>query len=104
MSCGGVLSGCADQNAAPLARQACVHVERALFVEHELASQPSQASKLRSEAIDQVRAALPLAATAAAEDTTWQALDATLSESNRVPLEYLLPALSAQCAGVARSG
>ena len=40
------------------------------------------------------------AAEAAGEDTTWQALEATLSESNRVPVHYLLPALSAQCAGV----
>jgi len=55
---------------------------------------------LRTEALDQIRAALPLAAVAAGEDTTWQALEATLSESNRVPLRYLLPALSAQCAGM----
>ena len=48
-----------------------------------------------------VAGAGPLAAQAAGDDTTWQPLDATLSESNRVPLRFLLPALAAQCAGVA---
>ncbi len=65
---------------------------------------PAQAARLASDALDQVRAALPLAAEAAGEDTTWQPLVATLSESNRVPLRFLLPALAAQCAGASGQG
>ena len=85
-----------------VAGQACAHVDRALTAEHRAASAGTgQAAHLESEALDQVRAALPLAAEAAGVDTTWQPLDATLSESNRVPLRFLLPALAAQCAGVA---
>ena len=99
--CGTVLTGCAHQDAAALANQACSKIERGLAKERQAASAgPAQASRLRTEALGYIRAALPLAAVAAGEDTTWQALDATLSESNRVPLHYLLPALAAQCASV----
>ncbi len=73
-----------------------------MTAEHKAASAvgAAQASQLRAEALGQIRDAVPLAAEAAGEDTTWQALEATLSESSRVPLGYLLPALAAQCAGV----
>ncbi|MGO9962087.1 MAG: hypothetical protein ACLPUG_01500 [Acidimicrobiales bacterium] len=85
-----------------MASQACVHVERALTAAHKAATaRPFEAARLQSEVVDEVRAALPFAARAAGDDTTWQPLDATLSESNRVPVRYLLPALAAQCAGVA---
>jgi hypothetical protein len=105
LACGGLFTGCAGQGAAPLADKACVHVERALAAEHKMASaSPAQAARLASDALDQVRAALPLAAEAAGEDTTWQPLVATLSESNRVPLHFLLPALAAQCAGASGQG
>jgi hypothetical protein len=99
---GSVLTGCSSQGAGNLASQACAHVERGLAAAHKASSAGSaQAKVLRTEALDQIRAALPLAAVAAGQDTTWQALEATLSESNRVPLHYLLPALTAQCSGLA---
>jgi hypothetical protein len=101
--CGALFTGCSSQDAAPLASQACAHVERALTVAHQAGgASPAKAAKLQTEALDQVRAALPYAAQAAGDDTTWQPLDATLSESNRVPVHFLLPALAAQCAGVAK--
>jgi hypothetical protein len=105
LSCGVVLSGCGHQNAAALANQACAHVERGLAAERRAASvSRARAAHLEAEALDEVRAALPLASIAAGEDTTWQALDATLSESNRVPLSYLIPALTAQCASADGDG
>ena len=98
LASGGLFTGCASQDATPLANQACAHVKRALAAEHAMDSVSShQAARLRSEALDQVRAALPLAAEAAGDDTTWQPLVATLSESNRVQLNYLLPTLASQC-------
>ena len=98
---GTALTGCSNQGSRNLADQACAHVERGLAAEHKASSAGSlQARALRAEALDEIRAALPLAAVAAGQDTTWQALEATLSESNRVPLQYLLPALSAQCSGM----
>jgi len=99
LCCGTVLASCAHQDAEALANQACSHVKLGIAAEHKAATASgAQAAHLQAVALDQIRAALPLAAVAAGEDTTWQALDATLSESNRVPLRYLMPALSAQCA------
>jgi hypothetical protein len=99
---GSLLTGCSSGSGSRnLADQACAHIERGLAAEHRASTVGSaRGTLLRTEALDQIRAALPLAAVAAGEDTTWQALEATLSESNRVPLRYLLPALSAQCAGM----
>ena len=95
------LAGCSGSGSGSLAAQACTHIERGLAAAHKAGTgTPAQAAKLRADALAQIRAAVPLAAVAAGEDTTWQALEATLSESSRVPLKYLLPALSAQCAGV----
>jgi len=103
--CGTALTACAHQDASALADQACSKVERGLAAERQAESAgPLQGSRLKVEALGYIRAALPLAAVAAGEDMTWQALDATLSESNRVPLRYLLPALAAQCASVSRAG
>ena len=94
-----MLAGCAHSDAAALATQACVQVHHGLAAEREAAAQSgTRAAQLRTLALEDIRAALPLAAVAAGEDTTWQALDATLSESNRVPLRYLVTALTAQCA------
>lgn len=103
---GGVLAGCSSEDATPLANQACVQVHHALAEERKAAAAPSpaRAAYLQAVALDDVRAALPFAAEAAGDDTTWQALDATLSESNRVPLRYLLPALSSQCSGGGGNG
>jgi len=101
IGCGALVTGCSSQDAKALAQQACTHVERGLAVEHEASTAgAAQASQLDAEALDQIRDAVPLAAEAAGDDTTWQALEATLSESSRVPLRYLLPALTSQCEGV----
>ncbi len=105
LACNLVLTDCSSQDAAPLAHQACAQVERALAAERQVASASApRAAHLEAAALDDVRAALPLAALAAGDDTSWQALDATLSESNRVPLRYLLHALSDQCANSAGDG
>jgi len=56
------------------------------------------ATSLRERAYLQLREALPLAAEAADANGQWQALMTTVSESNRVPEQYLVTALRAQCA------
>jgi hypothetical protein len=105
LSCGTILTGCAQGDAAALASQACAHVERGLAAERRASSaRPAQAVELKAEALNQVREALPLAAVAAGDDTDWQALEITLSESSRVPLKYLVGALSAQCASPSGDG
>ena len=101
LACGAGIAGCSSQDSQALVNRACSHIERGLAAAHEAASvSPAQAMQLQAEALDQIRDAVPLAAEAAGDDTTWQALEATLSESSRAPLRYLLPALASQCEAV----
>lgn len=59
---------------------------------------PALARSESARALGALRSALQPAALAASNDGQWQALEATLSESSRVPESYLVTALSAQCA------
>ncbi len=73
--------------------QACKLVRRSLAIS---AGHPSPSAQQR--ALELLRQALPLAAIAAGSNGNWQPLEATLSESNRVPLNHLRSALTAECA------
>jgi hypothetical protein len=99
---GATLSGCGSPSAGTLATQACTKVERSigLFNHAAYARTPARAAADRRAALIELRAALPLAAIAAGDDGTFQGLEATLSESNRVPEFRLIHALSAQCAAI----
>ncbi|HLI74581.1 MAG TPA: hypothetical protein VKU86_11940 [Acidimicrobiales bacterium] len=96
---GLVLSGCANQRGLDLARQACVHVDRSLVLYRESTVDPTSAAggTQRSQALAQLRAALPLAASAAGEANQWQGLMATLAESAHLPESDLVKALTQQC-------
>jgi hypothetical protein len=95
-----LLGGCANRDALGLARRACQHVDRSIALWRKAAAEGNraQAMALRSQSLEQLRAALPEAAIAAGEASQWQALMTTLAESSRVPESDLLPALEAQCA------
>jgi hypothetical protein len=98
LSCGAALTGCSTQEALANAQKACARVEIAIRDERAAQSATAtRASSLRETALVEIRAALPFAAIAAGEDTSWQALEATLSESNRIPVSFLVHALSLQC-------
>lgn len=94
------LSGCANSAGLALARKACSDVNRSLAIYEKAERSPgsTQAGEERDQALSQLRAALPIAATAAGEAPQWQALMTTLSESSRIPESDLTFALSAQCA------
>jgi hypothetical protein len=98
VACG--LAGCASHNGADLARQACRHVERSitLYQASLHAPTPAEARAQQSQAVSDLRDALPIAATAAGEDGQYQALMATLDESDHLPESLLVHALGAQCA------
>lgn len=100
------LSGCSSRDALGLARQACAHVQRsiALYKAAATATQPAQQQADSAQALTELRAALPLAATAAGANGQWEALMTTLSESSRVSEVDLIPALTAQCADAANGG
>jgi len=105
---GGVLglAGCAHSNAQALVNQACAHVDRSLSLYQASTTTSSSASAQADSAaaLQQLRDALPLAATAAGEDAQWQAFMTTLSETSRVPESDLVTALSQQCTSVADGG
>lgn len=93
-----VLTACSP-NSSGYAKAACKLVNKSLHIytlsEHQ---QGTVASQDRTSALALLRQALPLAALAASTNGTWQALQATLSETNRVPEAHLVSALSQQCA------
>jgi hypothetical protein len=96
----GTLGGCAQSNGTALAQQACRYVSRSLVLYSASldSSEPQVAAAKRSEALVQLNDAIPDAATAAGEDGEYQALMATLAESDHLPESLLVHALSAQCA------
>lgn len=100
------LSGCANAHALALVRQACTHVERSLdlYQRSSRASSPAVQQAEAAAALQELRAALPLAASAAGENAQWQAFSTTLSESSRVPESDLVVALRQQCADVSSGG
>jgi hypothetical protein len=100
------LGGCANSHALALVRQACTHVNHSLDLYEKSTTDPSPAGQQADStaALEQLRLALPLAATAAGENAQWQAFMTTLSESSRVPESDLVVALTQQCAGVAQGG
>jgi hypothetical protein len=100
------LSGCSNSDGQGLARQACSHVDRSLSIFREAQQRPGTAKAASEDAaaLAQLRAALPIAASAAGEDAQWQALMTTLSDSTRLPESELAHALEAQCAVAGGSG
>jgi hypothetical protein len=101
-----VVSGCANQRGLDLARQACVHVDRSLVLYREASAEPTSqiGGTERSEALTQLREALPLAASATGESSEWQGLMATLAESAHVPESDLVKALTQQCDNASNGG
>ncbi len=82
-----------------LAKQACTYVDRSISL-MQRASEPgsaSDASALRQRAYIELLSAIPIAAQAAYRDSQYQALMTTLSETNRVSEQTLIPSLQAQC-------
>jgi len=110
---GFALSACGN-GASSLGKQACGDVAKSIILYNESlrAGSPAAVSHLTEEATVELRLALPLAAAAADDDTTWQPLEATLSETNRFSRAdgspnqgkmnegELITALTAQCPNV----
>ncbi|HVA02661.1 MAG TPA: hypothetical protein VMU64_02850 [Acidimicrobiales bacterium] len=94
------LADCASHNGTELARQACRHVERSitLYKASLHAPTPQKAAAQQSQAVTELREALPIASIAAGEAGQYQALMATLAESEHLPESLLVHALGEQCA------
>ena len=95
-----LLSGCSQQDALALARQACGHVARSVRLYDEGVTSPVRATARQDlqAANNQLQDAEPLAAAATSDNGEWNALMTTLQEIGRVDEGHLLVALKAQCA------
>jgi hypothetical protein len=95
-----LLAGCGVQSGQDLARQACVHVHRAVQ-DYTLSTRPGTAATtvavLQQKFDNELRAALPLAASANSKDGSWNSLMTTISENATVDASHLIPSLKAQC-------
>lgn len=100
IAAGAALSACGG-NSGALGHQACAEVERSIALYHRsLNASGTTAASERARALSDLQRAMRPAALASSKGGNWQALEATLEESNRVPESDLVSALSAQCAGV----
>lgn len=100
------LSACSSSDALTLARQACTYVQSSISLYNAASKNkdPKAANVQYANALQDLRKAEPLASIAAGEDTQWQALQATLSESSRVPEKNLIYSLTQQCQAAQAGG
>jgi len=90
----GVGAGVAD------ARASCVHVKKALALQARSADtgiSSSESATLQASALNQLLRGTQDAANATTADGSWNALQTTISEAQRVPLGDLVPALTRLC-------
>jgi hypothetical protein len=94
------LSACGSGSAVSDARASCRHVSRALALQAR-SGQPgvskSAAEVLQGEAMSELLKGSAAAAAATSADGSWNALQTTIQESERVPLTNLIPALRRLC-------
>jgi hypothetical protein len=100
LSLAALVSGCSQQDALGLARQACAHVAKSmrLYDEGITSHTDAVARNDLQQANNQLQDAEPLAAAATSDNGQWNALMTTLQEIGRVDEGHLLVALKAQCA------
>ena len=94
------LAGCnSSGTGSQLARSSCRQITRGLAIYDEIghATTQQQAEHELARANADLEAAQPIAAQAALDNGTWQALMTTLQEVDRVPIANLKTALDRQC-------
>lgn len=95
----GLLFSSCGTSASSNAQQSCKLVQHGISL-YETAiheTDPVKSHLDMQASLKQLRAALPEAAIAAGSNGEYQALEATLSETNRVPEKLLIRALARQC-------
>ena len=101
---GGLLGGCGGGGSSALVQEACGHVSRSIqLYERSTHQHGAMAERTRAAALVQLRRALRPAALAGSAGGQFQALQASLSESSRVPEGELVSALSAECSSAGTS-
>lgn len=93
------VASCGNGAATSDAKAACKRIEVSLktFERSQTATSAADASRLAAQAQSQLLSSLSFAAQATSADGSFNALMTTVSEANRVPEKYLIPALRRQC-------
>ena len=94
------LSSCGSNGAVADARASCVLVKRALAIQSRSEAPGLTAGRratLQGQAMSELLKATPKAADATSLDGGWNPLMTTINESERVPLEDLVPSLTRLC-------
>jgi len=97
---GLVLSSCGTGGAVAEARASCVFVGRALHLQAQSEAPgltSSQRATLQANAMSELLKGTQAAANATSIDGSWNPLQTTISEAERVPLHDLVPALTRLC-------
>ena len=95
-----VLSACGTNGAVADARASCVLVKRAIAIQVQSEAPSLSAARratLEGQAMGELLKATPKAADATSIDGSWNALQTTINESERVPLKNLVPSLTRLC-------
>jgi hypothetical protein len=95
-----VLSSCGSNGAVADARASCVLVKRALAIQASSEAPNVSAGRraaLQGQAMSELLKATPKAADATSLDGGWNPLMTTINESERVPLQDLVPSLTRLC-------
>ena len=94
------LSSCGVGGAVTEARASCVFVHRALVLQAKsevpgLSS--AEQGRLQANALSELLKGTQSAADATSADGSWNPLETTINEAERVPVENLVPALTRLC-------
>jgi hypothetical protein len=95
-----ILSSCGSNGAVADARASCVLVKRALATQSRSEAPNLTAGRratLQGQAMSELLKATPKAADATSLDGGWNPLMTTINESERVPLQDLVPSLTRLC-------
>lgn len=104
--CGGLLLAACGSSAGANAKKSCEIVDSALasYNSAKAASHSKLSTAQKVKELNLLRTALPYAAIAAGSNLEYQALQATLSETNRVPERLLVSALNRECRQILPKG
>jgi hypothetical protein len=97
---GIVLSSCGVGGAVTAARQSCQYVKHAIAIEkqsNEPGLSASRKASLQAKALAELLRGTQSAADATSMDGSWNALQTTINEAERVPLTYVVAPLTRLC-------
>ena len=100
LSAGILLSACGTGSAVAEARASCRFVHRAVVLQLESESKGLSASAreaLQGRAMSELLKGTSSAAAATSSDGSWNALQTTIEEAQRVPILNLIPSLTRLC-------